>query len=196
MIAYISGQITHKNPAYLYVETNGVGYHINISLHTYAKVEKLEKVKLLTHLQVKEDSHTLFGFFDHDERSLFVHLISVSGIGANTARVILSYMAPNDVRQAIMSENVTALSSVKGIGPKTAKRIILDLKDKVVKNMGDVATIPTPVDNTIRQDALDGLTALGYPKAAVEKQLSKVLSSATDIDNPGDLIKLVLKQMR
>lgn len=195
MIAYLNGAITYKSPTYIYLDCNGVGYHVNISLNTYGKIEKLEKVKILTHLQVKEDSHTLYGFFDNEERTLFTQLISVSGIGSNTARVILSHMAPSEVSQAIVSENVAALNSIKGIGPKTAKRIILDLKDKVIKLSGDNLLITAPIDNTVRQDALDGLSALGYPKAVIEKHLKQVLISAPDISNPGELIKLVLKRM-
>ena len=195
MIAYLHGPITFKSPTYIYVECGGVGYHVNISLNTYSKIEKLESVKILTYLQVKEDSHSLFGFFDDEERTLFPHLISVSGIGANTARVILSHMPPAEVTYAISSENVAALNSIKGIGPKTAKRIILDLKDKVAKLSADNPLISAPIDNTVRQDALDGLSALGYPKAVIEKHLKQVLKSAPDISNPGELIKLILKRI-
>jgi Holliday junction DNA helicase RuvA len=195
MIAYLHGPITFKSPTYIYVECGGVGYQVNISLNTYSKIEKLDTVKILTYLQVKEDSQTLFGFFDDEERTLFTHLISVSGIGANTARVILSHMPPAEVSYAISSENVAALNSIKGIGPKTAKRIILDLKDKVAKLSGDNALISAPIDNTVRQDALDGLSALGYPKAVIEKHLKQVLKSAPDISNPGELIKLILKRI-
>lgn len=195
MLAYVSGPITHKNPAYVYIDCHGVGYHVNISLYTYGKLEKLDKVKLLTYLHVTDSSHTLYGFAEDSERQLFAQLISVSGIGPNTARVILSYMPPEEVIRAIASEDERAITAVKGIGPKTAKRVILDLKDKVIKMAGDV-TISTPVvDNSVRQDALDGLLALGYPKATIEKHLQKVLTSATDMTNPGDLIKLVLKRM-
>lgn len=195
MIAYVSGPITYKNPAYVYIDCNGVGYHVNISLNTYAQVEKLDKVKLLTHLHVTDSGHTLYGFADNSERLLFTQLISVSGIGPNTARVILSYMPPDEVVRAIASEDERAISAVKGIGPKTAKRVILDLKDKVIKMAGDVTISSTQIDNSVRQDALDGLLALGYPKATIEKHLKQVLASATDIDNPGDVIKLVLKRM-
>jgi Holliday junction DNA helicase RuvA len=195
MIAYVSGPITYKNPAYVYIDCNGVGYHVNISLNTYAQVEKLDKVKLLTHLHVTDSGHTLYGFAENSERLLFAQLISVSGIGPNTARVILSYMPPDEVIRAIASEDERAISAVKGIGPKTAKRVILDLKDKVIKMAGDVTISSARIDNSVRQDALDGLLALGYPKATIEKHLKQVLASAIDIDNPGDVIKLVLKRM-
>ena len=123
MITYLHGAITHKTPAFIYVDCNGVGYHVNISLNTYSKLENLEKIKIFTYLSIKEDEHSIYGFFDDDERTLFILLISVSGIGVNTARVILSYMTPDEVRTAIIHENAAALGRVKGIGPKTAKRI-------------------------------------------------------------------------
>ncbi len=132
MISYIKGAITLKTPTYVVVETGGVGYHINISLQTYSKIEKLESVKLLTHLQVKEDSHTLFGFAEPGERDMFTKLISVQGIGTNTARLILSGLSTDEVKSAIVGENVTAFKKVKGVGPKTAKRLILDLKDNEI----------------------------------------------------------------
>ncbi|MFT6322447.1 MAG: Holliday junction DNA helicase RuvA, partial [Granulosicoccus sp.] len=164
MIAYIKGEITYKSPTYILVETGGIGYHVNISLNTYAQIEKLEKVQILTHLQVKEDSHTLYGFAEEAERSMFILLISVSGIGTNTARVLLSSMKVEEARMAIMSENVAAFNKVKGIGPKTAKRIILDLKDKVIKESGDTPMSISPINNTIREEALSALVALQFPK--------------------------------
>ena len=155
MIAYLNGSISHKTPTYIYVDCNGVGYHVNISLNTYSKLENLSKIKIFTYLNVKEDEQSLFGFFDDEERSLFVLLISVSGVGVNTARVILSYMAPEEVKSAIIHENAVALGKVKGIGPKTAKRIILDLKDKVIKETGgEQVILSSPESNTIRNEAL------------------------------------------
>ena len=195
MISYVKGQITFKNPTYLIVETGGIGYHINISLHTYAKVESLEKVKLLTHLHIKEDSHTLYGFAEEAERSLFVHLISVSGIGPNTARVVLSSMNPDEVRSSIVGENVTAFNKVKGIGPKTAKRIILDLKDKIVKESGDAPISIAAVDNTLRQEALSALVALGFSKIKVQKVLNQILREQPKVENVEILIKLALKKL-
>ena len=195
MIAYISGPITFKSPAYVYVEAGGVGYHINISLNTYSKIEHLDQVKILTYFHVKEDGHSLYGFFDEEERQIFIHLLSVSGIGPNTARVILSYMNPEEVNMAILQENVAALNAVKGIGPKTAKRIILDLKDKIAKKHDDVASIVVNVNNTIREEALSALVALGFPKAGVQKSISQVLRSDPTIGSVEDLIKKVLKQM-
>ncbi|MFN8338118.1 MAG: Holliday junction branch migration protein RuvA [Saprospiraceae bacterium] len=196
MIAYLNGEITHKTPTYIYVDCHGVGYHVNISLNTYSKLEKLQKIKIFTYLNVREDDQSLYGFFDDDERSLFILLISVSGIGVNTARVILSYMNPDEVRSAIMHENAVALGKVKGIGPKTAKRIILDLKDKVIKESGSEQVILfSPENNTIRNEALSALVALGFPKPMVEKQVKTILEKNPNIELVEDLIKQVLKQL-
>ena len=196
MIAYLNGLITHKTPTFIYVDCNGVGYHVNISLHTYSRLEKLEKIKIFTYLNVKEDEQSLYGFFDDEERALFILLISVSGIGVNTARVILSYMTPEEVRTPIIHENAVALGKVKGIGPKTAKRIILDLKDKVIKETGSEQVILlSPENNTIRNESLSALIALGFPKLVVEKQIKAVLDKNPDISHVEDLIKQVLKQM-
>jgi len=195
MIAYIKGEITYKSPTYILVETGGIGYHVNISLNTYAQIEKLEKVQILTHLQVKEDSHTLYGFAEEAERSMFVLLISVSGIGTNTARVLLSSMKVDEVRMSIMSENVAAFNKVKGIGPKTAKRIILDLKDKVIKESGDTAMSISPINNTIREEALSALVALQFPKIKVQKVLNKILQQQPTISSVEEMIKLALKNL-
>ncbi|MEY3422662.1 MAG: hypothetical protein RIR48_2987 [Bacteroidota bacterium] len=196
MIAYLQGTISHKTPTFIYVDCNGVGYHVNISLHTYSKLEKLEKVKILTYLSIKEDEHALYGFFDEEERALFILLISVSGIGVNTARVILSYMTPEEVRTAIIHENAFALGKVKGIGPKTAKRIILDLKDKVMKESGkENVVMITTEGNSIKQEALSALITLGFPKPVIEKQIKFITDKHPEIDQVEDLIKQVLKNM-
>jgi len=195
MIAYIKGEITYKSPTYILVETGGIGYHVNISLNTYAQIEKLEKVQILTHLQVKEDSHTLYGFAEETERSMFVMLISVSGIGPNTARVLLSSMKVEEARMAIVSENVAAFNKVKGIGPKTAKRIILDLKDKVIKESGDTQMSISPVNNTIREEALSALVALQFPKIKVQKVLNKILQQQPNVSSVEEMIKLALKNL-
>jgi Holliday junction DNA helicase RuvA len=196
LIAYLQGTISHKTPTFIYVDCNGVGYHVNISLHTYSKLEKLEKVKILTYLSIKEDEHTLYGFFDEEERVLFILLISVSGIGVNTARVILSYMTPEEVRTAIIHENAFALGKVKGIGPKTAKRIILDLKDKVIKESGKENVVMITIEgNSIKQEALSALMTLGFPKPVIEKQIKFITDKHPEIDQVEDLIKQVLKNM-
>lgn len=195
MITYIKGEITFKSPTHIIVETGGIGYHINISLHTYTQIERLERVKILTHLSIKEDSHTLYGFADNGERSLFVHLISVSGIGTNTARVILSSLNPDEVKAAIIGEDLVAFKKVKGVGPKTAKRIILDLKDKIMKEGGAGELTLPALDNTIRDEALSALVALGFPRIQVQKLLNKILKEQSDINNVEDLIKTALKQL-
>lgn len=194
MISYIKGAITYKSPAFVIIETGGVGYHVNVSLHTYAQIEKLEQVKILIHQHIKEDSNTLYGFNEEAERSLFALLISVSGIGPNTARVILSSMTPDEVRSSIVGEGVAAFSRVKGIGPKTAKRIILDLKDKVMKDSGDSLANFTPQDNTLREEALSALVALGFAKVTIQKTLNKILkeNKFTSVEK---LIKVALKQL-
>lgn len=136
MIAYVKGLLAHKNPSFVVIEAGGIGYHVNISLYTYTKIEGAETVKLLTHFHVKEDQQTLFGFYEEQERNIFRLLISVSGVGPATALVVLSSMNPDELRAAVIGEDVGTIRRVKGIGPKTAQRIILDLKDKMVKESG------------------------------------------------------------
>ncbi|MEM1319073.1 MAG: Holliday junction branch migration protein RuvA [Bacteroidota bacterium] len=195
MIAYVKGAITHKSPTYIIVEAGGIGYHINVSLNTYAQIEKLEHIKILTYLHIKEDSHTLFGFAEASERSLFILLLSVSGIGPNTARILLSTMNPEEVRSAIVGEDVPAFKKVKGVGPKTAKRIILDLKDKILKDSGDVPLSIRPVDNTLRDEALSALVGLGFAKIPAQKVLNKILKEQVGIGSVEELIKLALRQL-
>ena len=194
MISYIKGAITFKNPTFIVVETGGIGYRINISLNTYSKIEKSETIKILTHLQVKEDSHTLYGFADEAERKLFRYLISVSGIGPSTAQTMLSSMSPEEARAAIVGENVAAFKTVKGIGPKTAKRLILDLKDKLLKDGGDTAIVVAGVDNTLRNEALSALVSLGFNKIQSQKVLSKILKEQPQVKTVEELIRLSLRQ--
>ncbi len=195
MIAFLRGSIRYKNPAFVYIETNGVGYHVNISLNTYSKIESLEEAFLYTHLHVKEDSHTLYGFFDEDEKAVFTLLISVSGIGPNTARVVLSYMSASEVKNAILKDDVSRFNSVKGIGPKTAKRIILDLKDKVLKTMKGVEIeVDSPI-NSSKDEALAALTALGFQKQLIEKNLPLAISELGTDCQAEDLIKYILKKL-
>lgn len=196
MYAYISGKITYRTPTDVYVECHGVGYHLHISLNTYAEIEKIEEVKLFTHFYVKEDAQQLYGFYTDEEKSIFQLLISVSGIGPNTARIVLSSLKPSEVQKAIVHEDVLTFNKVKGIGPKTAKRIILDLKDKVIKNVDEQLISSGPIHNTNRNEALSALIALGFPKNSVEKLLDKVSSGADKELNVEQLIKEVLKQLR
>ena len=196
MIAYIKGKISFKTPTEIHVETaGGVAYLINISLLTYSQLEKLDEIKIFTQLIVKEDSHTLYGFMTEQEKNLFNKLMSVSGIGPNTSRVILSSMTPDEIVSAIATDDHMRFSKVKGIGPKTAKRVILDLKDKMTKEIasGDINMIS--IDNSARDEALSALTTLGFPKNTVEKALSVILKNSADSMDSEALIKAVLKKM-
>lgn len=196
MFGYIKGRLTHKNPAFIYLEAAGVGYHVNISLSTYGRLEALSEATIFTHLHVREDDMSLYGFFEEEERQLFVQLISVSGIGCNTARVILSYMNPDELRKAILHEDEFTLGKVKGIGPKTAKRIILDLKDKIMKT-GSVESgqVMVAASSSIKYEALAALLALGFPKAGMEKHINAVITKNPNIESVEELIKNVLKQL-
>jgi Holliday junction DNA helicase RuvA len=193
VITYIKGAITFKTPTYVIVEAGGIGYHVNISLHTYAKIEKLEQVKILTCFIVKEDSQTLYGFAEDEERSLFVHLISVSGVGPATAQVMLSTMTPDELRAAVIGENEAALRKIKGIGQKTAKQIILDLKNKLIKTSGDLPTTLVLTDNTMRQEALSALLQLQVNKIQAQKALNKALQEQPGIRSVEELVRLALK---
>ncbi len=195
MIAHVKGEITFKSPTHIIVEAGGIGYHINISIYTYTRIEKLETVKILTHLIVKEDSHTLYGFFDHEERTIFTQLISVSGIGPNTARILLSSISPQEARAAIVGEDHNTLNSIKGIGPKTAKRLVVELKDKMMKGSDGKVLTSAMADNTFRNEALFALEALGFSKSVVQKTLNKVLSQNPGVNSAESLIKLALKQL-
>jgi holliday junction DNA helicase RuvA len=196
MIDFIKGEIAFKSPTYLIIETaGGVGYRINISLNTYAKIESLEKVNLLTYLQIREDAHVLFGFAEDSERTLFTQLISVSGVGPATAQVLLSGMNADEVRSAILSENEVAFSKVKGIGPKTAKRIILDLKDKVKKEGFEATLNFAPAGNKMREEALSALVTLGFVRMNVQKVLNKILQEQPTMKSVEDLIKTAIKQL-
>jgi holliday junction DNA helicase RuvA len=195
MIHHIKGLIAFKSPTYIVIEAGGIGYQVFISLHTYSKIEGQELVKLLTYFHVKEDGQSLYGFWDEQERTLFAHLISVSGIGPATAQLVLSSLSPEEIRSAILSEDDRQFNRVRGIGPKTAKRIILELKDKVQKDVGEDWT-PTPsADNTIREEALSALLALGFSKIPVQKALNQILKTHPGLDSVEKLIKLALQQL-
>lgn len=192
MIAYLEGKFTYKNPAQVYVDIHGAGYEVNISLHTYSAIQDKQEGRLYTHLQVKEDSHTLFGFFEREEKEMFLHLISVSGIGAATARMMLSSMKPDEISVAIAQGNVKQIESVKGIGKKTAERLIVELRDKIGKHSG-ASVNPVSVNNTLAQDAFYALTALGISKVQAEQAVNKVLKTEPLIEQLEDLIKKALK---
>lgn len=192
MIAYLSGKFSYKNPAVVYVDVQGMGYEVNISLNTYSQIQHLAEGKLYTYLQVKEDSHTLFGFFDALEKEMFILLISVSGVGAATARMMLSSMKPAEITNAIMMNNASLLESVKGIGRKTAERLILELRDKVSKLSTSVPGIQF-IGNTLEQDALNALVALGISRPVAEQAIKKIVISEPSINNLEALIKKALK---
>ncbi|MDG2139269.1 MAG: Holliday junction branch migration protein RuvA [Flavobacteriales bacterium] len=193
MITQITGKILEKKPTYVVVECNGIGYIIHISLQTFSSL-KDESCKLFTHLSVKEDSHTLYGFFDQSERHLFRNLISVSGVGPSTAQVILSTYNANEIISYITTADVAAIQHVKGIGAKTAQRIIIDLKDKVAKGL-PTADILFDLDNTIKTESLSALLALGFAKKGAEQKIDKVLKENPDIASVEELVKMALSQM-
>lgn len=198
MIAYLSGKITFKSPTHIFLETGGIGYMVKISLNTFEKIQKLETCSLHTSLIVKIENQSvsgfdLYGFFEELEKDLFEKLISVSGVGAATARMMLSSFKPEEIRNAILTENEAMIQSIKGIGPKSAKRIILELKDKVGKISGDSILISTP-NNTMKEEALSALLALGFNKQAADKVLVKLQAGSNTWSVEG-LIKEALKQL-
>ena len=192
MYAYLEGKFTMKNPAQVYVDVNGVGYELNISLNTYTDIQHVEQGKLYTYLQIKEDGHTLYGFFDKGEKEIFIQLISVSGVGAATARMMLSHLKPDEVSKAIVQNNVKLLESVKGIGKKTAERLVLELRDKVSKFTTDL-TIPVTAGNRLQQDALNALVSLGISRPQAELAIQKINHINPDLNNLEELIKKALK---
>ncbi len=211
MITYIEGKLIEKNPTYVVIECGGIGYFINISLHTYSKIDdstaqsgtgtsatlSTSKCKLYTHFSVREDAHTLYGFSEQRERRLFRHLISVSGVGAATARMVLSSLSPEEVHKAIITKDVAILQSVKGIGSKTAERIIVDLKSRLEKEgmSADALPVMSETGNKIKDDALSALVMLGFAKIAAEKAINQVLRTETGERSVEHLIKASLKNL-
>jgi holliday junction DNA helicase RuvA len=193
MIDYIKGDITNITPTFLIMETSGIGYMINISLTTFSKLEGKKEFKILIHEVIREDSHVLFGFSDIEEREIFRLLISVTGVGANTARMFLSSLNPAEIEKAISGSDVNLLKSVKGIGLKTAQRIIVDLKDKVGKHGGS-DEIFAFADNTRREEALSALVMLGFAKSVVSKVLDKIVREEKNL-TVEDMIKRALKNL-
>jgi len=194
MYDYIKGKVATRTPASAVIESNGVGYFLHISLNTYTRMGDQESCLLYVHLVVREDAMLLFGFSDPEERELFRQLISVSGVGANTARLILSSLSPQEVIQAIGTANVPLLQKIKGIGAKTAQRIVVDLKDKVGKGLVPQEKMGF-LHNTNRDEALSGLIILGFPKMIAEKTLAKIIEKeGTDL-TVEELIKLALQMI-
>ena len=194
MISHIYGRLVEKTPTYVVIDCNGVGYKLHISLQTYTAIQT-ENCKLLTHLSVKEDSHTLFGFYTSDERELFRHLISVSGVGPSTARMILSTYSAEEIVHYIISADVGAIQNVKGIGGKSAQRIIIDLKDKVARGIPSSDLLFDKIDNTIKKQALSALLALGFAKKGAESKIDKALKFKPEIASVEELVKTALSQM-
>ena len=193
MITHIQGKLVEKNPTDVVIDCNGVGYHLNISLHTFSQIPDNENLRLYTYLQVKEDSHTLYGFSSLAEREIFKLLITVSGVGASIARTMLSSLNPKEVREAIATGNVPLIQSVKGIGAKTAQRVILDLKDKVLK-VYDIDEVSVNKSNTHKDEALSALDTLGFNRKQSERIVDKVLSNQPDA-NVETIIKEALKNL-
>jgi Holliday junction DNA helicase RuvA len=193
MIAFLRGVFAFKSPALVHLEAGGVGYELQISLNTYSRIENLDHGILLTFLHIREDAHILYGFFDKAEKDLFIQLISISGVGASTARMMLSSMKPEELARAIRDGNTRQLESIKGIGKKSAERIILELRDKVGKAREDTINISSPTSNTLEQDALNALITLGIARPAAENAIKKVLNEGPGAEKIEDIIKKALK---
>lgn len=193
MITHIQGRLVEKNPTEVIIDCNGVGYFVNISLHTFSQLPAGENVKLFTHMQVREDAHTLYGFSGKTEREIFRLLLSVSGIGASIARTMLSSLSPQQVMEAIASEDVVTIQSVKGIGNKTAQRAVLDLKDKIIKVYG-LDDVSVNSSNTNKNEALSALETLGFTRKQVEKVCDKILKEQPEA-SAEEIIKQALKNL-
>ncbi len=193
MFEFIKGTVDTLKPSYLVLDANSVGYFINISLNTYTQLNGQETVKVFIHQVIREDAHLLYGFATETERELFRLLISVNGIGSNTAVMMLSSLSPDEIRSAILSENINLLKSIKGIGIKTAQRVVIDLKDKVGKSPTSEQIVMT-ADNTLKNEALSALVMLGFAKKPAEKELDKILAAQPNLSVEG-VIKLALKNL-
>lgn len=193
MISHLKGRLVEKTPTYVILDCNGIGYTVHISLNTFAKIPDNESLKLETHLIIKEDSHTLYGFYDKLEREIFKLLISVSGVGPSIARIMLSSMTPKQIQETIASGDADTIQSVKGIGTKTAQRVILDLKDKIIKTF-DLSEDFAVQNNTIKAEALSALEVLGYNRRQSEKTIQKIILEHAD-DSLENIIKLALKNL-
>ena len=193
MIAHLQGKLVEKSPTQIVIDCGGVGYHVNISLHTYSLLPKTDFIKVYTHLQIKEDAHTLFGFMEKSEREIFRLLLSVSGIGASIARTMLSSLDPKQITNAIATADVVTIQSIKGIGSKTAQRVILDLKEKVLK-LYDLDEVSMSKSNTNRAEALSALEVLGFVRKASEKVIEKIVKEDPDA-SVESIIKKALKSL-
>jgi Holliday junction DNA helicase RuvA len=194
MYAYIDGKLAFKCPTYVVIDAGGIGFQINISLNTYGAIQDTERCKLYTWLHVKEDGHTLYGFYEEGERRLFLHLISVSGIGPNTGRMILSSITPAEIQTAIVKGDVPLIQRIKGIGPKSAQRMILELQDKLKKE-GPDSLITMPSHHTAKEEALSALVMLGFTKNIAEKSLDTAIKTGSENLSVEQLIKIALKSL-
>jgi Holliday junction DNA helicase RuvA len=194
MYAYVDGKLTFKCPTYVVIETGGIGYHIHISLNTYSALKDQERCKLYTYLVVKEDSHTLFGFADEGEKRLFIHLISVNGIGPNTARMMLSSISPSEIQEAIVKGDVPQIQRIKGIGPKSAQRLIIELQDKLKKD-GPGTLISAPLNNSSKEEALSALVMLGFTKNVADKAVEAAVRTSIEPLSVEEIIKIALKSL-
>lgn len=195
MIAYLKGKLVHKDPTYVVVEVNGMGYHVHISLHTFGEIKEQENILLHTHLIVREDAHILFGFSQQAEKKLFQLLVSVNGVGPNTALLMLSYLSIDELKTAIVREDAGTLQAVKGVGGKTAMRVIIELKDKIKKESFEESLSPNlrGTHNTLRGEALSALVTLGLSKNVAEKSVDSVLKKSGNTITLEDLVKQALK---
>jgi Holliday junction DNA helicase RuvA len=195
MIAFLKGKLVHRDPTHVVIDVNGVGYHVIISLQTFSAIKEQENIMLFTHLSIREDAHVLFGFSHESEKKLFQQLVSVSGVGPSTAIVMLSYMNSSELKNAIVHEDAAALQAIKGIGGKTAQRVIIELKDKLKKESWEDTqpTVSGGPHNSLRREALSALLTLGLPKAAAEKSVDTVLKKSGNTVTLEDLVKQALK---
>ncbi len=193
MITHLKGKLVEKNPTHVIIECSGVGYFVNISLNTFSNIKDEEGICLFTHLLVKEDSHTLFGFAEKSEREIFRLLLSVSGIGSSTARIMLSSLSPAQIRDAIANGDVATIQGIKGIGAKTAQRVILDLRDKILK-VYDIDEVSINSNNTSKEEALSALEVLGFVRRQAEKAVDKVINQDPSL-SAENIIKLALKNL-
>ena len=194
MFEYIDGKLSFKCPTYIVVEAGGIGYHIHISLNTYSSLKETERCKIYTWLHIKEDAHTLYGFADEGERRLFLHLISVSGIGPNTGRMMLSSITPTEIQTAIVNADLPLIQRIKGIGAKSAQRLVLELQDKLKKE-GSGSLISAPLNNTVKEEALSALMMLGFAKAASEKAIDNAVKIGGQDLSVEQMIKTALKNL-
>jgi Holliday junction DNA helicase RuvA len=194
MIAFLKGQFIRKTPAMVQVDVNGIGYEVHISLNTYSSIANQDSGKLHTYFHVREDAQILYGFFEENEKEMFIQLISVSGVGASTARMMLSSMKPSEISKAIAQGNAKLLESIKGIGKKSAERIVLELKDKMAKTSFELNNDPL-ISNTLDQDALNALIALGIARNTGEQAIMRVRKTNPDLQKIEDIIKLALKNI-